>query len=66
MGHHKDRQVKFRTDLIQHSQQLVDALRIHTGQRFIQNQNIRHRLQRQRQQHPLELTPGETADLFID
>jgi len=58
VGGQEDGQVIFGAQLVQHVQQLVLALDVHAGQGFVQNEDVGHRLQRQGQQHPLQLTAG--------
>ena len=66
MGGHKDGQIVFGADLIEHIQQQFHAIDIHAGHRLVQNQNMGYRLQSQSQQHPLQFPAGQSAQPPVD
>ena len=66
VGGHQNGQVAGLADLVQHLHEKLHTLHIHTGQWFIQNQKLRHGLQRQRQKNTLHLTAGQIADAAVD
>ena len=66
MGGEEDGEIIFLPDLVQHIQQQMLSPHIDPGQRLVQNENLRNGLQRQGQQHPLELPAGEGADALLN
>ena len=66
MGGQQDGQVVLAADLVQHIQQLALPIDVHPGERLVQNEDMGQGLQRQGQQHPLQLAAGERAQAFVD
>lgn len=66
VGGEEDGEIIFLPDLVQHIQQQMLSPHIDPGQRLVQNENLRNGLQRQGQQHPLELPAGEGADALLN
>ena len=66
MRRHEDRKVKFFPDLIEHVHEQAHALHVHARERFVEDQDVRHRLERQREQDPLQLAARQCADALVD
>lgn len=66
MRRHEDRKVKFFPDLIEHVHEQAHALHVHARERFVEDQDVRHRLERQREQDPLQLAARQRADALVD
>ena len=66
MRGHEDGEVVFFADLVEHLHQQLHTLDVDAGERLVQNQNIRHRFEREGEQYALKLAAGERADALVD